>query len=130
VEANAQVFDIESILSIVRAGVKRMQVQLPGLCPSVKFAASMRLRMLAAKGVTCVGCGRQGSFFALEFETLATPHFNLYTDDGVLMTMDHIRPRSRGGPHQLSNLQVMCSPCNASKADHWSPDVQGTFAIG
>jgi len=119
VEAGALLFDTETVIARVRAGIKRMQ--LPGICHSVKFAASMRLRLFAAKGVTCVDCGIRGAVFALEFKTLPTPHLNLYTKNGILMTMDHIRPRSKGGPHQLGNLQVMCSPCNASKGDAWNP---------
>jgi hypothetical protein len=116
-ESGAPTFAISAVLTTVRAGIKRERLyDIPGE-PNVKFAGSIRLRMFAAKGTECVCCGRQGSFFALEYRTLATPHLNLYTEDGVLMTMDHIRPRSKGGAHNLTNLQPMCEPCNAAKAD-------------
>jgi 5-methylcytosine-specific restriction endonuclease McrA len=32
-------------------------------------------------------------------------------------TVDHIRPRSRGGPNTWSNLIACCAPCNTIKAD-------------
>jgi len=36
---------------------------------------------------------------------------------GRARTVDHIRPRSRGGPNTWSNLIAACSPCNTRKAD-------------
>jgi 5-methylcytosine-specific restriction endonuclease McrA len=33
-----------------------------------------------------------------------------------LLTLDHIMPRSRGGPHQWENVVSACIPCNHSKA--------------
>ncbi len=32
-------------------------------------------------------------------------------------TIDHIIPRSKGGPTQKSNLVAACRPCNAQKKD-------------
>lgn len=31
------------------------------------------------------------------------------------MTLDHVIPRSRGGPDDISNLALACRPCNSSK---------------
>ncbi|WSY61828.1 HNH endonuclease [Nocardia sp. NBC_00881] len=36
---------------------------------------------------------------------------------GWAHTVDHIRPRSRGGPNIWSNLVACCAPCNTAKAD-------------
>jgi 5-methylcytosine-specific restriction endonuclease McrA len=48
-------------------------------------------------------------------------HLNLYavteTGERVLMTKDHIVPRSRGGANQHENYQTMCIICNQQKAD-------------
>ena len=48
-------------------------------------------------------------------------HFNLYAigENGnwILMTKDHITPKSRGGRDHLSNLQTMCDQCNNRKGD-------------
>lgn len=32
-------------------------------------------------------------------------------------SVDHIIPASKGGATELSNLQIMCKPCNVDKAD-------------
>lgn len=47
-------------------------------------------------------------------------HFNLYAVQGrrlVLMTKDHIVPRSKGGTDDLTNLQTLCTNCNNRKGD-------------
>lgn len=32
-------------------------------------------------------------------------------------TVDHLRPRSKGGSNRMSNLVLSCSPCNQERAD-------------
>ncbi|GAA2408328.1 RNA-guided endonuclease IscB [Streptomyces coeruleofuscus] len=34
---------------------------------------------------------------------------------GVPLNVDHLRPRSRGGSHRISNLVLACAPCNKAK---------------
>jgi len=34
---------------------------------------------------------------------------------GMALNVDHIRPRSRGGSHRISNLTLSCVPCNQDK---------------
>lgn len=49
------------------------------------------------QGVVCGGCGR----------VLELP----------FMHLDHIRPRSGGGPNDISNRVLLCAPCNIRKKD-------------
>jgi len=42
-------------------------------------------------------------------------HVDLFSDDHVLMTVDHVVPRSKGGTTVLSNLVPMCKKCNERK---------------
>jgi len=86
--------------------------------------SSLRYIVFKHKGTICVTCGVEGAYFALEqCNGVATDraHFNLYAlnadNKEVLMTKDHIIPRSKGGKDNLSNLQPMCSVCNLIKSD-------------
>jgi hypothetical protein len=68
----------------------------------------------------CVSCGLVGTRMMLDMNPGdLSPHFNLYgEEDGrlVLMTKDHIIPKSRGGIDAQSNFQTMCATCNNLKA--------------
>lgn len=37
--------------------------------------------------------------------------------DEVMLQVDHIVPRAKGGSNDPSNLQTLCAPCNRGKAD-------------
>lgn len=76
------------------------------------------------KDLKCSCCGIEGKYFALEKVTKQPGknfHFNLYAIDEngneVLMTKDHIIPKSKGGEDILSNYQTMCVNCNTAKGD-------------
>ena len=79
-----------------------------------------RARVFLEKGVNCK-CGLQGSFFALEKWGDGGLHLDLYAKDevgdDVLMTIDHINPKSNGGPDTIENYETMCKACNEDKAD-------------
>jgi hypothetical protein len=97
-----------------------------------------------AKSRACVCCGIEGTYFAKERSakrlkdgsgfkaTTKTWHFNLYATapDGreVMMTKDHIVPRSKGGEDALRNLQTMCAPCNCNKQDRPHYQMRFRFA--
>ncbi|MBT6047955.1 MAG: HNH endonuclease [Candidatus Scalindua sp.] len=87
--------------------------------------ASQRYQIFA-KSIVCSCCGLVGNRMVLDishydFDRNGRPHFNLYAElDGyiVLMTKDHIVPRSKGGKNMLENYQTMCCLCNSAKSDH------------
>lgn len=123
------VVNTATVLKLKKAGVKKkspawveaMERNYDG--HMVKMT-SQRYQLFASKGVRCVGCGITGQFFGLEKainNDVDRYHFNLYghASDGteVLITKDHIVPKSRGGRNVLSNYQVMCYECNADKGD-------------
>lgn len=77
---------------------------------------SLRYKTFYQKGVKCVCCGKEGTHFKLcGNENTNRRHFNLYADDGTLITKDHIIPKSRGGRDVVTNMQTMCEPCNKAK---------------
>ncbi len=85
---------------------------------------SSRLILFKTKGVECVSCDKKGNVFILESSSKTdSPHLNLYSQDTdgnlMLMTKDHIKPRSRGGADHIDNYQTMCTKCNTNKADKY-----------
>ena len=80
-----------------------------------------------AKSLACENCGIVGNVMRLEYNDTdknRTPdraHFNLYCvregQEDVMMTKDHILPKSKGGKDNLDNLRNYCSPCNWERGD-------------
>lgn len=93
---------------------------------SVK-TCSLRLQVFK-RSLVCSSCGLTGVLFKLQRQVNKDerPHLNLYAcrhkPDGeiefILMTQDHIFPRSKGGKDDLNNLQTMCVECNLLKSDN------------
>lgn len=85
-------------------------------------ANSQRFQVFFTKGTKCACCGIEGQFFRKEkLKNDQSFHLNLYAldDDGneVLMTKDHIIPKSKGGRDTLENYQPMCEHCNKEKGN-------------
>ncbi|HAU88390.1 MAG TPA: hypothetical protein DCW90_23820 [Lachnospiraceae bacterium] len=84
---------------------------------------SQRFQTFFTKGLKCACCGIEGKYFGKEkdFESKRY-HLNLYAIDEsgneVLMTKDHIVPRSKGGASELYNYQTMCAKCNVAKGNN------------
>ena len=84
------------------------------------YTTSLRYKTFIENGYKCVCCGRTGLYYALEKSKGSNQnraHFNLYSDDDVLMTKDHILPKSKGGIDRIENMQTMCSICNHAKGN-------------
>lgn len=85
--------------------------------------SSVRLRLFK-DNLQCVTCGLVGSIFRLQKQSGRNekPHLNLYALKGsewILMTKDHVRPKSKGGRDHTDNLQVMCAECNEAKGSRY-----------
>ena len=87
---------------------------------------SLRYQVFKIHGITCVTCGLVGTHFALEahkpdaVKPNAPYHFNLYgmrNGKEVMLTKDHILPKSKGGMDRIDNMQPMCETCNWAKKD-------------
>jgi len=86
---------------------------------------SSRYKVYKIKGVKCVTCNLEGTYFALEkanCQDTKKYHFNLYAinkyGEEIMMTIDHIIPKSKNGLDVLSNKQPMCVKCNSKKGNN------------
>ena len=81
-----------------------------------------RYESLYVHGCKCAKCGLEASFAAIEKETSSKDkfHINVYgtrKSDGkhIVLTKDHIYPRSMGGLDIMENYQTLCASCNCNK---------------
>lgn len=127
----AGVYSIDFVFELLNQHNKQEEpteyYQLDGNVVKVK---SLRYQVFE-RSLVCVQCGIKGTHFAAERplqDGAYRFHFNLYatTADGgeVLMTKDHILPRSRGGTDDLYNLQTMCICCNNHKSNLVTRDIE------
>lgn len=97
-----------------------------------EFVDRTRWQLFAQKGTTCVSCGIVGTHAIVWHEMKNTSQIHtdlIYLPDDylenpeamyrmIMITMDHILPKSKGGPKSLDNLQPMCVTCNKIKGDN------------
>lgn len=93
----------------------------------------------------CAYCGIKGSLYAKEraarfskatetyYPTTNKWHFNLYALDRqnrlVLMTKDHVIPKSRGGADADENYVPACQPCNMRKSNRMPGESDRDFYL-
>jgi 5-methylcytosine-specific restriction endonuclease McrA len=110
-------YPVDVVIDLINS--KNRRVKLDGDEVRVK---GIRMKSFAVNGIKCVTCGLVGTFFVKEkLPGDNSFHLNLYAVDKdgkeVLMTRDHIQPKSKGGPETLENMQTMCTRCNGKKGN-------------
>jgi len=118
-------YKISEILPLIKGPIhgKDRMVRLDG---DVVKVSSKRLMTFSRHGVRCAQCGMEGLYFVKERHKKGSKrfHLNLYgrNEHGseVLMTSDHIIPRSKNGSEGVQNRQTMCVVCNCKKGNDYS----------
>jgi hypothetical protein len=75
--------------------------------PPVQGPRGLRAEVLRRDGWQCVGCGWSPG----DPVPTAPTGRPLYRG----LEIDHVHPRSKGGPDSLDNFQVLCTTCNTRK---------------
>jgi 5-methylcytosine-specific restriction endonuclease McrA len=115
------IYSIEEVLS-KRNFLSHRKEDMVEFDGDMIFMNSDRYHTFAEKGLKCVCCGIEGKYFVKERNIDGEKyHFNLYAvnknGEEVLMTKDHIIPKSKGGKDEISNYQTMCTKCNGQKGN-------------
>lgn len=118
-------FKLEEVFPYVKkqTGIEDREYQVGDDTFLVKMSLSRYKVFL--QNIACVRCGIIGDHFKLERMTdglACRAHFNLYgihpiTEEHILLTKDHIKPKSKGGGNTQDNFQTMCTTCNNSKGN-------------
>lgn len=82
-----------------------------------RFKDHKRMRVFYEKGCKCVRCGLKATQLAYGINNQGQKHLDLYTKNFYPLTVDHIKPKSKGGSDDLENLQPMCVGCNTRKGN-------------
>lgn len=111
-----KIFSIADIFDWIIKNPSRIYMEIDDYKINLK-----RAKIFYKKGIICVNCGVSGLFFALEKDKGGGIHLDLYgliDNEEVLLTIDHIIPKSKGGSNTYINFQIMCKLCNELKADN------------
>lgn len=73
----------------------------------------LKHKVFCEKGTTCVHCGRTG-----ELVVYVGKKWVVTDKDFIALTLDHIKPKSKGGKNVFDNIQPLCYYCNSTKSNH------------
>ena len=120
----AGIVSVESIIGLIRLDNSHNSVELFGHKVALM---SNRIKSLKFNGAKCAACGIEGIYFAVErcehkLKNERDWHLNIYALtyklDEVMMTRDHVIPKSKGGSDDYRIIsQTLCTHCNRRKAD-------------
>lgn len=75
------------------------------------------LRFFINNGNKCKFCNKEGKYCVVGKLRGGSITASIYTEDLILLTRDHIIPKSKGGTESRSNKQILCEKCNKIKSD-------------
>lgn len=119
-------YPYEEILSLLNTNEKSIQFKVKKKTYQVRLSSDRY--DLFKKTNVCASCGITGNKFILMSNIDSIDrnicHLDLYGEESgrlVLMTKDHIIPKSKGGKNEESNYQCLCTYCNNLKSHFHLP---------
>lgn len=110
-------FNIDDVLPYISREERKREYKVDETTYEVRMDSSRYF--VFRENLRCSACGLEGVKFCLELSPSdKNPHFNLYAIENgrlILMTKDHMHPKSYGGIDIHSNYQTMCAICNNLK---------------
>jgi len=74
----------------------------------IKVQAGIRWQVFKRDDWKCVACGRSA-------------------EDNIILHIDHIIPRSKGGKDEMDNYQTLCETCNIGKSNKDETDLRRKY---
>ena len=114
----AKKFSLEEILPIIGSPHYKLTYTSRHKEVKVKVKVNTARMLLMIREQQCAACLLQGEYFWLEKSGYYPLHLNLYGKHGnkeIMLTADHILPKSLGGTLAQENLQMLCEKCNSCK---------------
>jgi 5-methylcytosine-specific restriction endonuclease McrA len=113
-------FPVDEIIALITDEEERRDFIVDGNTYSIRMNSDRYL--LFRQSRCCAACGIEGTKMILDLSPgdYSSPHFNLYAEENgklLLMTKDHIIPKSRNGSDEMSNFVTMCHSCNNLKGN-------------
>lgn len=69
--------------------------------------------------LTCPVSWAVVSYFTKDYDNVGWSHYNFYSENDELFTIDHIRPLGKGWTHRIDNIQPMLYVHNFNKWDKY-----------
>jgi len=84
---------------------------------------SKAAKLFCRKGLYCTTCETNANTAKIVLDTTSNTYsIRFYCPNDIILTMDHIIPKSLGGGDNLSNLIPMCLKCNQTKGNNLNID--------
>lgn len=104
-------FNKEKPINLTKESEQIENTEIPELDSYSFVRAGKWWAVLARDKWRCLSCGRSAK------------------EDGILLEVDHIIPRSKGGSDEISNLQTLCKKCNIGKSNKDNTNLRNYNAI-
>jgi len=111
-----QALEILETMPLVEGIEYLLSLPKKGRCGNA-FSNQHVLAELCTKNTKCACCGVEGTKFMIGKAINGSLHCNLYTDNDIAFSLDHITPKAHGGINHIDNIQLLCIRCNQFKSD-------------